>query len=67
MDEARFKEIYEQAIEDKDPIRALGDLEFEIGRYLLKLLDKGEIKDPILAEKLMWYKAYNVLYDLENE
>jgi len=67
MNETRFKEIYEQAIEDKDPIRALGDLEFEIGGYLLKLLDKGEIKDPILVEKLMWYKAYNAIHDIENE
>jgi len=48
-----------------DPIRASGDLEIEIGEYLLELLDKGEIKDPILVEQLMWYKAYNVLYDLE--
>ena len=33
----------------------------------ITLLDQGKIKDPILVEKLMWYKAYNVLNDLENE
>jgi len=52
MNEARFREIYEQAMEDKDPSRQLGDIEFEVGAYLLKQLDKGEIKDPILVEDL---------------
>jgi len=32
----------------------------------LEKLPQGKIKDPILVEKLMWYKAYNAIYDLEN-
>ena len=66
MDEVRFREIFEQAMENEDPIRALGDLEFEIGTYLIEQLDQDKIKDPILKEKLMWYKAYSVLFDMES-
>ena len=66
MDEARFEEIYELAMVEKNPARASSNLEFEIGTYLLKELDRGKIKDPNLREMLMWYKAYNALFDIEN-
>lgn len=68
MDKKEFEKIYIMAVNSGlDPIRQLGDIEFDIGRYLLKLLDKGKINDPTLVEKLMWYKAYNALNDIENE
>ena len=67
MDKKEFEKIYIMAVNSGlDPSRQLGDIEFEIGAYLLKLLDQGKIKDPLLVEKLMWYKAYNALHDLEN-
>ncbi|MFC2125991.1 hypothetical protein ACFLU5_14405 [Bacteroidota bacterium] len=60
-----FEEIYLIAAERKDPASHASQVEFEIGSYLLKKLDQGEIEDQELKEKLYWLKAYRSMFDFE--
>ena len=60
-----FEEIYLEAVNHGCPASNANDVEYEIGLYLLDKLEKGEIDDPILIEKLLWLKAYLILFDIE--
>ena len=68
MDEVRFNKIYEQAATENgvssDHIDAS---DFEIVVYLLKQLNRGKIKDPILEGLLMQRKAYEIIFYIEVE
>ena len=66
MDEVRFREIFEQAMEDKYPEVSYSDLPYEILEHLVEQLGQGNISDPLLEEMLIRYKAYDILFDIEN-
>ena len=65
MDRA-FEQIFEEAAQEEDIVRAASDTEFNTCSYLVDLLDQGSISDPGLVRLAMWIKAYRILEDLED-
>ena len=60
-----FDEIYLESADHKDPATCAGDVEYEIGSYLLEKLDHVYIEDEELREMLHWLKAYRSMFDFE--